>query len=321
MRLIKGIISMVILMSTVVACDTVHEFPEEEILEESIETELVLNVIDKSRDIPDHGTVQYLKSAKAVANKFRYTVEISHNGEKVASEIIFTNSIDDELRIKSNLLLNKEYTALVWVDQVDVDKAADLYYSTTSLSHIGLLDEGYIGGIDEKDAHSGSSSFTLKISDANQDGVIEQKIDLYRPLAKLRVISTDLKKYYEGHFKKPAKVVFTYISGIPSFYDLLNKKITHHINEFSVTYKELIFTDEECTLFYDWVFAEDEEQIIMVTFDIYDEDNKLITRVPAINVPLVRNKVTTVKDKFFTTNFYDGIGIDDKFEGEIIIEF
>lgn len=52
---------------------------------------------------------------------------------------------------------------------------------------------------------------------------------------------------------------------------------------------------------------------------IYNEDGVEVNRVSGVKVPILRNKITTVRDEFLTREFAPGVDVDPSFEGEINI--
>ena len=51
----------------------------------------------------------------------------------------------------------------------------------------------------------------------------------------------------------------------------------------------------------------------------YNEDGVEVNRVSGVKVPILRNKITTVRDEFLTREFAPGVDVDPSFEGEINI--
>ena len=52
---------------------------------------------------------------------------------------------------------------------------------------------------------------------------------------------------------------------------------------------------------------------------IRDSEGNLLNRIEGIDVPIVRGKLTTIRDEFLTRDYAPGIGIDPGFDGDINI--
>jgi len=324
MKNIKTLFFVIAMLTGFYGCDTVHEFPnEEEIVVEEFEVEILVDLKENIKNLSDHKVIDYKyrnAQAKSVQHKTRYIIEIYDNKGRVHRDSILGDIEQaNETRFKLKLPLNEEFIAHIWVDNVDDSDPCDLYYTTSVLQSIALITENYRLSADENDAFYGSLSFKTDANDIDENGVIRKNVELIRPLAKFRIIATDLQSYYLTNTKKPAYIKLMYTSGLPSTC-IPGKSITDYINTFTVTENVHSFTDTECTLTFDWVFALDEEINVPIRFEVYDEDNKLIVKSPEIIVPLIRNKLTTIRDRFLTTDYSGGIGIDDNFDGEINID-
>jgi hypothetical protein len=146
-------------------------------------------------------------------------------------------------------------------------------------------------------------------------------MDLICPTAKFKVITTGLTDYHEATGKWPIYGKLLYEKGVPLFYFPRERSIMGDSEPFSAMALVTAYSDDECTLAFDHVFATDEETTVTVRVEVYNEDNELITRSPLIEVPLIRNKQTIVKDRFLRLDDDGGgIWIDDRFEGEILIQ-
>ena len=81
-------------------------------------------------------------------------------------------------------------------------------------------------------------------------------------------------------------------------------------------------SEKEAHLASDYIFVNGSESAVKVNLVIRDSEGNLLNRIEGINVPIVRGKLTTIRDEFLTRNYSPGIGIDPSFEGpdiEIVI--
>lgn len=248
----------------------------------------------------------------------RYLVEIRDGDNIVLKRSISAVRFEDN-GVTLNLALdgNKNYHVKAWADHVMAGDSADLFYDTSEPDLVGIVPDRYAISTDAKDAFSGELAFRIG---PDENGVIKKNIPLRRPLAKFMIVATDLEKYCRTTEKRPKTIKIRYIQDLPLYWRSLNNPIRHFADDLTVTEAIAGFAETECVLAYDWVFAPDEETAVSVSFELFDGDGVLIVKSPVIAIPLMRNKLTIVKDEFLTTHYGGGIGIDDGFGGEIIIE-
>ena len=78
-------------------------------------------------------------------------------------------------------------------------------------------------------------------------------------------------------------------------------------------------TEKEAHLAGDHIFVNGAESAVTINLTLRDGDGNLLNRIEGINVPIVRGKLTVVRDEFLTRSYAPGIGIDPGFDGEIDI--
>ena len=78
-----------------------------------------------------------------------------------------------------------------------------------------------------------------------------------------------------------------------------------------------LINNETVQLGYDVVMVNGKESSVIVGFNIYDENNKLVSSVSNVQVPLKRGQLSTLIGKFLTNGTEpNGIGIKPDFDGE-----
>ena len=78
-------------------------------------------------------------------------------------------------------------------------------------------------------------------------------------------------------------------------------------------------SDKEAHLASDYIFVNGADSAVTVNLAIRDGEGNLLNEVGGINVPVVRGKLTVIRDEFLTSSYAPGIGIDPGFDGEIDI--
>lgn len=179
-----------------------------------------------------------------------------------------------------------------------------------------------------------------------------QDIVLRRPYGKVRVIATDLADVNINIDPKSVKVTYTaehpnrfnaltgaidtestVLTYEAEYVDDVRTNMDKHI--YNHGYEQLISLSESgnpyhshMTLFTDYILAEEEPQPIHFTMEVFDESDRIIKSVAfSTDIPLQRNRLTTIIGNVLTTattvdvciddNFADKITVDD--EGNIVI--
>ncbi|WP_146212790.1 DUF6562 domain-containing protein [Dysgonomonas alginatilytica] len=302
-------------------CDTVHEFPDTlPAAEQTVEIRFCFK--DKA-PLDEYKTISYrqLKStAQAESYQSRFVVEVYDNGQCLVHKQLFTDvDYDEGISLQLRLATGKDYRIVTWVDKVASGSSTDMHYQTASLNSIELNWDFHQACADHKEAFAGTLDVSLGTA-SDGKAVVTHTVDLYRPHAKFRIVTTDLDAYNLTGHKPPQKVKLIYLQDLPSLYHFTSSSVTTSSSEVEVWGTVCEFTENTCTLAFDWIFCPGKGITLPVVFEVYDADQKLILRSPQIDIPLMCNKLTTVRDRFLTTRFSDGIGIDDNFEGEISIE-
>ena len=218
------------------------------------------------------------------------------------------------------LIPNRTYKFVVWADFVDEDTDTDLNYNTTTLSNITRM--GNASPMDE----SMDAYFIQKdIAISNE---LSESLTLTRPFGKIRVIATDIDEVNIG--STPAKVeatfynhpIFTSLNALTGMTETTTETVTY---SYSIA-KDAPYTegyDSETsyqTLFADYIFAQSAEengaQEVNFKMAVKSADDRLI-REQDFNtqIPLERNKLTTLIGNLLTTTTEFNITIDDNFDG------
>lgn len=217
-----------------------------------------------------------------------------------------------------------QYTALVWADYVNKGTVQDLHYITSDLRQV-KLSEDYTGSEDSKDAFAGRMTFTVDASAAGTSGsVAKVHVPIQRPFAKFYIIAIDLDDYVQAGGDVDLNSAFSYDFWVPSTYDVAEEKAVAWSQDCSFRAKVSLNENRELVLASDYVFATDEESSIRVNIELNHPELGAINRIPAIEIPLIRNGLTVVTGELLTDDFEDStgsgnVGIDDGFDDEIVV--
>lgn len=264
-----------------------------------------------------------------------YAKDDNGSGSPIAKErqvqVVDKFGNEDAVFFEVRLVPNKEYKFVVFADFVDKDatseNVSDLYYDTTDLRNITMID-GKMDPMDEaRDAYFITENRVIKTD-------IEEPLKLKRPFGKIRVVTTDYE--HIAKYAAPAKAVVTYYNHeILKSFNAVNGQIStarQGDNELKFEYdlaKDKLYTagrdskSTDMTLFADYLLARPEGQSeVNFILSVYDAQGEPIKSNDFnLQIPIERNHLTTIEGNLLTTQTNVKIVIDDNFdEKEIIVD-
>lgn len=322
------------------SCD-VHEFPD---IPEKVPFTLHLNC---KTQLPIHEEINYTtRSANAKAeHDMRYIVNVyrSDDGENFTRQadttIVYTKHIDEEQNHSIQLNLKQGfYNFIVWGDHVDKGTSGDKYYNTSNFAEITYPDrENYEGNNDFQDAFRGTVQAAVLYDQYSDGEIVEQEasIQLERPLAKFKFISTDLEEFVGQVMENAAlkgkaasrtinpgdyRVVFRYTGFMPCSFNMFTNKPNDSWTGVSFDSRMIPLDENEIELGFDYVFVNGTESKTNVAVEVYDKDGELLSSTNTVEVPLVRSKLTIVRGNFLTSKATGSVGINSDYNGDFNIE-
>ncbi|MDR1055161.1 MAG: right-handed parallel beta-helix repeat-containing protein [Prevotellaceae bacterium] len=301
------------------------EFADERTNEKELTVRFTADLPLKAGDIKTKASDPTASSADgAVKNvdfdkyDLRYILEIytTDNPPARAERIVKTVGTPGPVTIETRLI-PAEYDFVFWADITDgANPGADLHYTTggnDGLQGISIIhNPDYIGNDDSRDAYT-------HVERIDVNSTIDKSIILKRPFGKVRVIALDVLDKLSITLKE---VKVAYKNDIPSGFNALKNELiaTELISEADAKYAGTVYNDNingEQTISWDYIFAPvDGTQQQGHNFDIavYDNQDKLLKTRVLNNIPIQRNKLTTVKGNFLTEGARFIINVDDAFD-------
>ncbi|MBR4045921.1 MAG: hypothetical protein IKK05_03330 [Alistipes sp.] len=228
----------------------------------------------------------------------RYILEIRYNG-KVSRTVKTAQSTSVSFPVR--LAPNREYDFTVWADLVLEGTQDDLYYNT-DVDGAGLTNitfKEWTPNNELRDAYYGKATLAQDQSITNL-GTIE----LTRPFAKVRVISTDIADVRKFNIE-PKSVSVKYINKVYTSFDAVTGVAgTALANQtVSAEYANAKYDDfntTEATLFADYIFVP-EGGTIQFSMDVKTEGDAII-KTTSFTTPIAveKNKLTTIKGAVLT---------------------
>ena len=214
---------------------------------------------------------------------------------------------DKEVAFPVRLIAGRDYRFVVWAHLVDAQGHAH-YTVGETLKEISLNEDCWVAMDDTRDAYTGVKTATFT-------GSSDIAIELTRPFAKLRVVTTDMEELLGV---EPVSAVVTYTNDT-EFYTSFNaltetpadKTLTKGHDYEIKSYGE---TGAKKTLFADYFFAKDGDFVKFNIAVAMNDGGDAIERSFTTNIPVKRNTLTTIEGNILTEGDDITVTIDDVFE-------
>lgn len=335
-------------LSLLTGCD-VHEFPE---VLPPVETNANLTInLDFDTEMPLYKEILQAKPRSGnnpAAYDTRHIISVHRllangNYDRTADTIVSFSCDDIEnLNCSREITLPQgDYNLFVWTDFVNEGSLADKFYKTSDFTEIILSDKNnHVGSCDYRDGFRGLQQASLKVDKHN-----EVTVEMKRPMAKFKFISTDYADFVETMLKMEAlkksqglsssndapsdsrtinpddyKVIFRYNGFMPCSYNMFTDKPADSWTGVSFNGALEPIGQNEVELGFDYVFVNGTEASVAVMLEVYNKDNELVASSRTINIPLKRSHLTIVKGSFLTSIAGGGVGIVPDFDGEYNVE-
>ena len=224
----------------------------------------------------------------------------------------------------------RNYRVVAWRDfvlaaEVSGNTAVDCFYTTSDFAAVKLKGD-YTGGTDYKDVFSGQATLDLTPYRCRLAVRHREEIQLERPLAKIELITTDVIKYLnkleQMKSVRPAgiedfTVQLVYTGYFPTGFNVVSNRPNEAVTGIQFTSVPIVISNNEACLAFDYVLVNGTESSVTLEMVICNEKGQEVNRVGGVEVPVRRNRITTVRDAFLTREFAPGIGINPGFDGEI----
>ena len=229
----------------------------------------------------------------------RYIMKIYDQNNRPSDVRYVKYSDGNTVTFDVRLVPNRDYNFVVWADIVDDEDDTDKHYNTTDLTNITLNDT-WVAMDETRDAFTG-----VKFIE-QYNGASTINVELTRPFAKLRVLTTDMADLRNLGITPTTATVEYSVSHYNAFNalegkaigDSKNRNIKHeNINLFD---ENGVLKYEEGTLFVDYFFANSD--VVKFNMSVYDQYTALINKEHVFNTDIAakRNHLTTIKGNILT---------------------
>lgn len=246
--------------------------------------------------------------------------KLAYSDTKYVSGDFTSQSVVFEAR-----LIAKKYNFVFWADFVPEDSKQDNYYKTVDADgNLNLRNITYaiepVFTDDAMDAYTKVVEVDLSAQNQNI-----KDIKLQRPFGKLRLIATDQLSGDLQNDELPASTELAYASGttVPDMFDALtglasgdtraiSKVSSASVQEDAVvngtTYTGAYF------LIANYIFASDANTGYAMDVTVKDEDDNITGTRSLSQIPIVKNKLTTVIGNFYSNSSTLEVIVEDPFE-------
>ena len=266
----------------------------------------------------------------------RYIFEVYYGDNGVQKQVYYTDGQSASFPVR--LVPGRDYNFVAWADIVEqpadekMNKAlpydgntTDVHYNTTNLKAITLLGEW--NAMDEtRDAYTG---FHNTVGGEKYTGTSSITIEMIRPFAKLRVVTTDMVELSNLNIV-PHKAIVTYTTKFHESFNACTGEYgaetveKAHSTAFNIKeYSDFDNTDKEDThkvLFTDYFFADDSD-VVKFVMNVNEENGALIkSNNFSTDIPVQRNYLTTISGNILTDGNNINVKVEDAFAQPEIVE-
>lgn len=214
---------------------------------------------------------------------------------------------------------------MCWAEPVSSStRTPNPHFNSTDLRQVRLLG---CGRADGKDAFTASATWNLTEYMYERDGITlpGKSLTLNRPFGRYRLISNDVKEYFEKQGASaplPSSAAISYQLWIPMTYDVYAQSPVNPVAGQGYTYSPVQLNDEEMRMAEDVIFvgtADQTDNYFNFVSTCYAPGGTLIHESGNVEARIRQNRTTLIYGAMLTERKTNAPGVDDSFDDEIII--
>lgn len=288
-------------------------------------TDLTLRLTVPGKEMPDHVT----RSGADGGRSLRLVAEVylKDSETRVHRRTQLCTPQTDGTYTATLGLQPGDYDLRLWADGTTADK----YYRADDLTSVTVLTDGYVanGETDGKDAYC-----AVQQAVSVGEGTDKVSVTLTRPLARYRIVATDVEGYNnliaKGEALPPIEELeasVSYEGFLPTALNVATGQPNDALQ--GIAYRAGIVAadgfagDEARQVGADFVLAGDDDSFVTVTVQLTDRTTgETVSTVRGVKIPYRRGELTTVSGTFLTAGRTSGgVEIDTDWGEDIVIEF
>lgn len=226
------------------------------------------------------------------------------------------------------------FRALVWTDFVRTDGGQD-FFSLENFPEVRMVNDE-TGGTDFKSSFAAKDDIQLDTVNTAGSSIVHE-VKMERTSAKIRFLATDVDDYMtkvvnlRSGVSAPSdpadaptprdfnidkyKLKVTYKGYVPDTWNVRESNASDANLGHAFTSTATILADKTIYLGCDYIITDRETSVDMM-IEIFDDEGLLITRIPNLNVPITRGKITNVTGRLLTHGVSGAVVIDNHYDGE-----
>ena len=283
-----------------------------------VSTKVTVNLADASSTRTGGSNLSGIENGALEGdNTIRYILQVFDETGEQSKEKMYAYTDEKTAAFDVRLVPGRTYNFVVWADIVRADHQ-DWHYNTTDLKNI-TLNGDWVAMDETRDAYTDVET----IENFNSTSSIN--LTLTRPFAKLRVVTTDMDELMAN--VQPSKVQVEYTTDYRTGFNALSGAVVEdaystiaksHNTLDIVSYGE---DGERKTLFTDYLFAADSDDVVSFVLRAYDANNVLMRETNFnTDIPVKRNYLTTIIGDVLTDGNNVSVTIDPTFAGTETVE-
>lgn len=214
---------------------------------------------------------------------------------------------------------------MCWAEPVNAATRADNpHFNTEDLRQVRLQGCGIAEG---KDAFTASTQWDLTPYKYEREGINlpGYTLELKRPFGRYRLISNDVKEYYEKNgagAPLPALARIDYQLWLPMTYDVYAQTPVDPIAGQGYDYAPYQLNDEEMRMAEDIIFVgtgDQADNYFNFVSSCYASDGRLIHESGNVEARIRQNRTTLIYGALLTNRKTNAPGVDDSFDDEIVV--
>ena len=337
----KHYIGFITLVTATLLAACVHDYPTmtpdgEEGIDPTlvvVDTEVTFDLDLKPFESITNKTRSGATEAATGDHRRRFIIEARRAGQAKVRQVAVMEDAEETgktLTLPVRLRLHAvEYSLAVWTDYVQAGTDTDLHYNTGDLNGVGL-NEPYAGNTDYRDCHYATVPLDLRPYRDQWNARVRLDVDMVRPLAKYRIVATDVEQYKRLIHSKgyppldELSATVLYEGFLPNSFNVTTGSPNDATTGLSYEgiLPDMAAGDSHVQLGSDLILANGAETFTNVTVRITDSAGNTVSRVSGVRIPYRRGHLTTITGKFLTAGTAGGnIHIDTEWEDDIIIKF
>lgn len=228
----------------------------------------------------------------------------------------------DLIEYTGNVMLPAlDMKVMIWADPIDPTGAVDPAFDVESLQAVTMTT---VGGTTAKDGFTLTKDLYFEQYAYEIDGIdVSLDLELERAFGRHRIIATDLAAYLEKNEEIPAYIDLDYQFYVATQYNCYLEMLQSAQASQGYTFTPVALSEKYLLIGEDYLFISPTGSSSSFSYYVvptaYDAEDEAVNLMNTITIPNTVNTTELVYGTFLTSESNARPGIDDSFDGEIIV--